>query len=72
MEKSEQLEPYQPQHHRCLQQQLTLSSGAALRMPQSIYFIGYAIGVNIRIGGFNFEVHNDVSGSFRLKDLLWS
>ena len=23
-------------------------------------------------GGFNFEVHNDVSGSFRLKDLLWS
>ena len=24
------------------------------------------------LGGFNFEVHNDVSGSFRLKDVLWS
>jgi hypothetical protein len=23
-------------------------------------------------GGFNFEVHSDVSGSFRLNDLLWS
>jgi len=23
-------------------------------------------------GGFNFEVHNDVSGSSRLKDVLWS
>ena len=25
-----------------------------------------------RFGGFNFEVHNDVSGSSRLKDVLWS
>ncbi len=26
----------------------------------------------LKLGGFNFEVHNDVTGSFRLKDLLWS
>ena len=27
---------------------------------------------SLRSGGFNFEVHNDVSGSFRLKDVLCS
>ena len=28
--------------------------------------------VDYKVGGFNFEVHNDVSGSSRLKDVLWS